>query len=145
MRPVAGDELEPNLVARASRPCRRKCIRLARGRGRVEDRAQGPHLDGACKGRGRGGCTLFAPCAHHIGGCPFEALNPPSTGKFTPVTKRASSLAKNAMAPAMSEGWAPRPSGMRSLNFFINSALPSMSLVMLVWVKLGQTECGFLK
>jgi hypothetical protein len=37
-------------------------------------------------------------------GCPFDALSPPSTGRLTPVMKRASSLARNMMAAAMSSG-----------------------------------------
>jgi hypothetical protein len=45
---------------------------------------------------------------------PLDASTPPSTGRFTPFTKLASSLARNAMTLAISRGWAPRPNGMRS-------------------------------
>jgi hypothetical protein len=45
--------------------------------------------------------------------CPFEALQPPSTGRFTPLTKLASSLARKATTLAISSGCAARPKGIR--------------------------------
>ena len=53
---------------------------------------------------------------------PLEAVTPPSTGRFTPLMKDASSLARNAMTGAISSGFAPRPSGIRSTNFSIKAA-----------------------
>ena len=43
--------------------------------------------------------------------CPLDAPRPPSTGRITPLTKRASSLASKAITPATSSGVAARPIG----------------------------------
>jgi len=44
-------------------------------------------------------------------GCPFEAVTPPSTGRLTPLTNDASSLARKAMTAATSSAavsrWSP--------------------------------------
>ena len=42
-------------------------------------------------------------------------VRPPSTNRMWPVTKLASSLQRNAAAPATSAGWPARMSGMEPM------------------------------
>ena len=46
---------------------------------------------------------------------------PPSTGRTTPVTYRAASLARNSTAGAMSSGSPMRPRATRSTNFSVSA------------------------
>ena len=56
---------------------------------------------------------------------------PPSTATQTPVTKRASPEARNAITSAMSSGWPkPSPSGVRRLNQSrVSDGMPVVSRV----------------
>src|SRR6202522_487706 len=72
-------------------------------------------------------------------GCPLDALIPPSTGRITPLTKIASSLARNAITPAISSGVAALPIGRRSANDAITALLFSRSAVASLEVRLGAT------
>lgn len=71
-------------------------------------KVEGNNLDGAERPR-----HSISP---YCGGWPFEADIPPSTGRFTPVTNRASSLARKAMTAATSSGFPGPSSANRSLN-----------------------------
>src|SRR5215469_14346157 len=72
-------------------------------------------------------------------GCPLDAWRPPSIGRLTPLIKIASSLARNAIAPATSSGVALLPIGRRSRKAAITEALFSRSTVASEDVRLGAT------
>src|SRR5450432_3806193 len=72
-------------------------------------------------------------------GCPLDALTPPSTGRTTPLIKAASSLARNAITPAISSGVAALPIGRRSVNAAMTASLFSRSAVASLEVRLGAT------
>ena len=72
----------------------------------------------------------------------MDAVTPPSTGRATPVTIAASSLARKATTEAISEGSAGRPSGQRSLNLASTFLSFCMSFVIGVRVKLASEGSG---
>src|ERR1700684_2602076 len=72
-------------------------------------------------------------------GCPLDAWSPPSTGRITPLTKTASSLARNAITPATSSGVAALPIGRRSRKAAMTDSTFSRSIVASVEVRLGAT------
>src|SRR5882757_2217458 len=60
-------------------------------------------------------------------GCPVPAVRPPSTARFAPMTKLASSAARKAMAAAISSGRPNRPIGMAARKAWAMTGVPEVA------------------